>query len=775
ELSLLSPAERQQLLAEWNDAATARPRELGLHQLFESQVERSPEALAVTSEAAGLTYRELDLASNRLARWLVASGVGPEAIVGVLFERSLEMVVALLGVLKAGGAYLPLDPSTPQERLGFFLADAAPRLVLTTSALAALVPPGVRAVCLDTGREAIRSVSGERLEVPLAPDALAYVIYTSGSTGQPKGVMNAHRGAVNRILWIEEAHGLAAGARLLQKTPLSFDVSVGEIFWPLAAGACLVLARPGGHRDPDYLVEVLAREEITNVHFVPSMLRVFLEAPGVERCAAVTRVLASGEALPSEVAARLFERLGQVELHNLYGPTEAAVEVSAWTCRREEARMGVPIGRPIANLQIHLLDRAGQPVPLGVPGELHIGGMGVGRGYLRRPELTAERFVPDPWSSEPGGRLYRTGDLARHRPDGAVDFLGRTDHQVKLRGFRIELGEIEAVLRSHPTVAEAVVLAREETPGDSRLVAYLAAAAGERPETAELRSFLASRLPDSMVPAAYVVMAELPLTASGKLDRRTLSLAAPLQGGGEGRKERSRPVSPMSPVARIVARIWSAVLRREGIFADDDFFALGGHSLLATRVASQLRQALAVEVPLRLLFERPTVAALAAEIERLQRGGEAAEASPITPMSHSAELPLSFAQQRLWFVDQLDPGNPAYDIPLFVRLSGPLAVPALWAALAEILRRHEALRGRFPTVRGVPVQEIAAEIPSVWPLVDHGALPRAAAAAELMRLELAEQGHRFRLERGPLLRAVLVRNGAEDHAVLLTLHHIAVD
>ncbi|HEV7517573.1 MAG TPA: condensation domain-containing protein, partial [Thermoanaerobaculia bacterium] len=348
ELSLLSPAERQQLLAEWNDAATARPRELGLHQLFESQVERSPEALAVLSEAAGLTYRELDLASNRLARWLVASGVGPEAIVGVLFERSLEMVVALLGVLKAGGAYLPLDPSTPQERLGFFLADAAPRLVLTTSALAALVPPGVRAVSLDTEWEAIGSASSERLEVPLAPDALAYVIYTSGSTGQPKGVMNAHRGAVNRILWIEEAYGLAAGARLLQKTPLSFDVSVGEIFWPLATGACLVMARPGGHRDPDYLVEVLAREEITNVHFVPSMLRVFLEAPGVERCAALARVLASGEALPGEVAARLFERLGRVELHNLYGPTEAAVEVSAWTCRREEARMGVPIGRPIA-------------------------------------------------------------------------------------------------------------------------------------------------------------------------------------------------------------------------------------------------------------------------------------------------------------------------------------------------------------------------------------------------------------------------------------------
>ncbi|HTQ80811.1 MAG TPA: amino acid adenylation domain-containing protein, partial [Thermoanaerobaculia bacterium] len=471
-IPLLEPGEQAELLVEWNDTARAYPRDLCLHELFAAQVERAPEAAAVRAEGRTLTYRDLAVASNRLARWLQQNGVGPETIVGVLLDRSVEMVVALFGVLKAGGAYLPLDPSYPKERLSFFVSDARPRWVLTTSGLADLVPPECRTVFLDVGWEAVAAMSGERLAASAGPDHLAYVIYTSGSTGRPKGAMNAHRGIVNRILWMQEKYGLTPADRVLQKTPFSFDVSVWEFFWPLAVGARLVLARPEGHRDPAYLTAVIREEEITTLHFVPSMLRAFLAAEEVEDCTSVRRVMASGEELPAEVVALFFSRLPEAELHNLYGPTEAAVDVTFWACCREDVGARVPIGRPIANLRIHLADPQGQPALFGVPGELLIGGIGVGRGYLGRPDLTAERFVPDPWSPESGGRLYRTGDLARFRPDSRIDFLGRIDHQVKIRGFRIELQEIESVLRAVPGVAEALVVADASGGGDPVLCAY---------------------------------------------------------------------------------------------------------------------------------------------------------------------------------------------------------------------------------------------------------------------------------------------------------------
>jgi amino acid adenylation domain-containing protein len=609
--SLLSEGERHQLLAEWND--TARRGAMAsaggaggpyLHQLFEAQVERSPEAVAVLAEAGALTYRALDRRSNQLARWLRANGVGAERIVGVLLDRSLEMVVALLGVLKAGGAYLPLEPSSPPDRLGFVVADAAPRLVLTVSALAARVPAGCRAVCLDAGWTVLAAESGERPAALAGADHLAYVIYTSGSTGRPKGAMNAHRGVVNRLRWIEQDYGLAPGARLLQKTPFGFDVSVGEIFWPLATGACLVMARPEGHRDPAYLIEVIEREGITNVHFVPSMLRAFLAADGVERCAALARVLASGEELPAEAAARLLARLPGIELHNLYGPTEAAVEVAAWTCRRagEEAR--VPIGRPIANLRLHLLGAQGEPTPVGTPGELHIGGVGVGRGYLGRPELTAERFVPDPFCPEPGGRLYRTGDLASARPDGAIVFLGRLDHQVKIRGYRVELGEIEAALEALPRVRQAAVVARQRPGGDLQLVAYLVTEP-QAPTTAELRRDLSATLPDSMLPAAFVFLPALPLTASGKVDRRALPEPAPAVAP-------ERAVAPPRDAIELrLVQLWEELLDVRPIGIQDDFFALGGHSLLALGVIGGVERLCGRKLPLSALLEAPTVERLA--------------------------------------------------------------------------------------------------------------------------------------------------------------------
>jgi amino acid adenylation domain-containing protein len=605
ELPLLGPEEERQLL-EWNETAAAYPAEPCLHELIEAQVARTPERPAVVFEGRVLTYGELDAAANRLARRLRAAGVGAERVVGVLTERSLEMVVGLLAVLKAGGAYLPLDPEYPAERLAFMIADSRVPVVLAQERLLGRLPAhGARVLPLDgaaaPGGEAPRPAGGG------GPGSLAYVIYTSGSTGRPKGAMNSHRGIVNRLLWMQERYGLGAGDRVLQKTPYSFDVSVWELFWPLLTGARLVMARPGGHQDPDYLARTIPAEGITTMHFVPSLLRVFLEAPAVEPCAAaLTRVVCSGEALPLELERRFFDRLPGVELHNLYGPTEAAVDVTFWACDRRDRRGLVPIGRPVANTRIHILDRELRPLPVGVPGELLIGGLQVGRGYLARPDLTAERFVPDPLSGEAGARLYRTGDLARLLADGAVDFLGRIDHQVKLRGLRIELGEIEAALSRHPEVGQAVVVVREDTPGNPLLTAYYVPAGGAAASVADLRAALRTELPEYMIPSWFLPLPALPLTASGKVDRKAL----PAPDGG--RPDLGREfVPPAGPVQERLAAIWAEVLRLERVGAHDNFFELGGHSLLATQVLSRVREAFSVELPLRALFDTPTVAGIA--------------------------------------------------------------------------------------------------------------------------------------------------------------------
>jgi amino acid adenylation domain-containing protein len=765
-LPLLTPAEMQQIL-EWNDRERGYPQGFCLHQLFEALAERSPEAEAVRFEETRLTYRELELRSNQLGQWLRTHGVGPEVVVGVLLDRSIEMVVALYGVLKAGGAYLPMDPSYPKERLAFFVEDSAPRVLLTVSGLAGLVPPKSPAVFLDTAWPEITGASGERPRTRSSPDDLAYVIYTSGSTGRPKGAMNAHRGIVNRILWMQEAYQLDSSDRVLQKTPFSFDVSVWELFWPLAAGAVLVMARPDGHRDPAWLAEAIAREQITTLHFVPSMLRAFLEAEGLERCASLRRVIASGEELTADLAARFFERLGWAELHNLYGPTEAAVDVTAWPCRPTEAMARVAIGRPIANLGIHLLDRTGQPVPPGIPGELHIGGTGVGRGYLGRPELRADRFVPDPLRTDRGGRLYRTGDLARHRSDGAIDFLGRIDHQVKVRGFRIELGEIEAALCAHPRVREAAVLV-QDAGGDRRLVAYLAPA--EAPAASEMKEILRARLPDYMIPSAFVPLAALPLNPSGKIDRPALARLAPGPARTQAR------TAPGTPLEHLLVDIWADVLHIEPgtIGTEDNFFDLGGNSLSTVRVASRVRRSCGVEIPVRRLFEAPTLAGLAREIAATRCAG-LSEPPPIRRRREPGLLPLSFAQERLWFLDQLEPGSTAYGIPAALRVRGDLDLGALAASLGEIVRRHEVLRTTFRAERGVPFQLVSPEADAPLPGIDLSALPQELREAGIPRLAAAAAERPFDLATGPLLRLAVVRMAEDDHVVLVNMHHIASD
>src|SRR6185312_4863777 len=514
-------------LESWNDTTRMYPADRCLHELFEEQVARSPGATALVCEGAALTYAQLNSRANQLARHLIARGIGPDVPVGICLERSIEMVLGLLAILKAGGAYVPLDPTYPHERLRYLLEDSRPALVLfheagRTALQGTMAVPGLDLTADSALWGGYSQANPHAASMGLGPANLAYIIYTSGSTGQPKGVMNEHRAVVNRLHWMQQEYVLKPTDRVLQKTPFAFDVSVWEFFWPLLNGACLVMARPEGHKDPYYLGELIERGRISVAHFVPSMLRGFISSGAVARCASLRHVFCSGEELTADLQNQALDSLPRASLHNLYGPTEAAVDVTYWRCRRQPTETRVPIGRPIDNTRVYILDNDGEPVPPGEMGEIFIGGTAVARGYWRRPQLTAERFLNDPFSARHEARMYRTGDLGRWRSDGNIEYLGRTDNQVKIHGFRIELGEIEAALRAHPGVADAVVTAREDEELQKRLVAYCTPAQEGSATAEDLRSWLSIKLPAHMVPAAYVSLPSLPLTANGKLDRLAL-------------------------------------------------------------------------------------------------------------------------------------------------------------------------------------------------------------------------------------------------------------
>jgi amino acid adenylation domain-containing protein len=613
-ISLLTSRERQQMLVEWNATGTSYPRDVGLHELIEAQVERTPNAEAVRFGNRSLSYRELNARANQVANYLRKREVGRDVLVGVCAERSIEMIVCLLASLKAGGAYLPVDPEYPTERMRVILEEADPPVVLTQSHLLNLLPAtGADTLCLDSSWEKVSGESTSNLGVEVGGKDIAYAIFTSGSTGKPKGVLNTHMGLVNRLLWMQDAYLLKQGDRVLQKTPFSFDVSVWEFFWPLLTGATLVVAKPGGHRDPSYLVNLIQQERITTTHFVPSMLQTFLEAQGVEECRSLKKVFCSGEALLYEVQQRFFDRL-HADLHNLYGPTEAAVDVTYWACKKNYGNRIVPIGRPIANTQIVILDGSCQPVPIGVAGELHIGGVNLARGYLHRPDLTAEKFVPNPFSELDTDRLYRTGDLARFLPDGNVEFLGRNDNQVKIRGYRIELGEIEAALEEQSEIKQAVVIAREDKRGDKQLVAYLVAAGSTVPTTLELRTRLKRQLPDYMAPTAYVFLNQIPISSNGKIDRKALPLPAETQA-----LQADTYIAPRSHLEKMLVGIWAEVLGVRQVGLDDDFFDLGGHSLVGVRLLAKIKKTYQVNLELAVLFEARTVRQLADVIRKLKQ------------------------------------------------------------------------------------------------------------------------------------------------------------
>ncbi|WP_256602134.1 non-ribosomal peptide synthase/polyketide synthase [Pseudomonas sp. RIT412] len=727
-----------------------------VHRHFERLTALHPEREALRCGDQVLSYQQLDQRANQLAHYLRAQGVGRESLVGVATLRSLEMVIALYAVVKAGAAYVPLDPEYPVDRLRYMLEDAGIGLLLSHDPVIDDLPviEGLQVLNLD--RLALDDQPVTAPVVEIHPEQLAYMIYTSGSTGKPKGAGNTHAALFNRLAWMQDAYQLDATDAVLQKTPFSFDVSVWEFFWPLMVGARLVMAQPGDHRDPALLRALITDQQITTLHFVPSMLAAFMAQDDMAGCASLKRIVCSGEALPADLARDTLQRLPNAGLFNLYGPTEAAIDVTHWTCVNEPGA-SVPIGRPIANLQIHILDSRLNPQPIGVPGELYIGGAGLARGYHQRPGLTAERFVASPFGH--GERLYRTGDLARWRADGAVEYLGRLDHQIKLRGLRVEIGEIESALLDHPAVNEAVVVARQLATG-MQLVGYLVAEAFDEEQ---LRTQLKQRLPDYMVPAHLVMLDKFPLSANGKLDRKALPEPQVQQRDFE---------APLDGVESELAALWQDLLGVEQVGRRDHFFELGGHSLLAIQLVAQVRRDLSLELPLRALFDAPVLADLA---QYLSTRAERAALPALLPRGEHDVAPQSFAQQRLWFLAQLEPDSAAYNLPCVLKLSGALQIDALQRSFDALAARHESLRTCFqPGEQGIPLQRIL-PVSSVK-MVRHDLHDSANVEADFSELAHAFMNQPFDLdaERAPW-RVALVRVAEDQWRLLLCMHHIISD
>ena len=771
DLPLLTAPEMHQLLAA--DTATGYVPVLALHQLVERWAERTPDAGAVTCNGETLTYAELNDRADHLAAHLRAQGVGPEVRVAVRLDRSLDMIVALLGILKAGGAYVPIDPAYPAERQAIILEDSgavrgamncAPTTVSTGGDHPDLATPSAAVV----GAQFIAPLTAPPPAV--SPANLAYTIFTSGSTGRPKGVQITHGSAVHRIETQGRLVSVEPGEVWTVFHSYAFDYSVWEIWTCLAHGGRLVITPGDTTRDALAFHDLLAAERVTCVHQTPAALRQLVQTwdSGDRSPAdlAVRRVGVGGEAFPADLAGRLLD-LG-FDVWNFYGPTEATVWATAHRVTSGETG-SVPLGRALPDMAIRILDRRFQPVPAGVPGELCITGAGLARGYIARPDLTAERFVPDPFADAPGARLYRTGDLARRRADGTLEFLGRIDHQVKVRGFRIELGEIESVLCAAPGVGEAVAIVREDAPGDRRIVAYVVPEGEEVPVASGLRTFLKERLPEPMIPSAFVLLPALPLNPNGKVDRKALPAPAAV-AVGDGFE------APRTPTEETVAAAWCAVLHRESAGIHDDFFESGGHSLLATQLVSRLKISLGVDLPLRAVFETPTIAGLARAAEEAARAGHGVVAPPIRRREREGEPPLSFAQEYMWLIEQLEETGAAFFTPIPVRLRGSLDVPALGKSLDEVVRRHEALRTAFPVgTDGRPVQRVVSEAYLALPVIDLSALPEDARNAESVALAAALHRRPFDLARGPLVRAALLRLAGDDHHLVMTVHHILFD
>jgi amino acid adenylation domain-containing protein/FkbM family methyltransferase len=770
QLPLMTEEERDELLFDWNETGSQYAKDKCVHQIFEEQSYKLPEAVALIYEDEQLTYEELNRRANQVAHYLLKLGVAPEVSVGICMDRSPDMVVALLGILKAGGAYVPLDPNYPKDRLALMLDDAGVSVVLTQQHMLDNLPDvAVDVVCLDTDWHLISQSASFNPRAQVRADNLIYIIYTSGSTGKPKGAMLPHRGIVNCLMWLQKTYGLKEDDRVMLKASLSFDASVWELFWPLLVGAGVVIARPGGHYDSRYLIDAINHRQVTTVHFVPAMLRAFLQEEGLETLTTLKRVIVGGEALSVETMEQFFARLTS-EFHNFYGPTETSIGSTDWRCKYQTNAGIVPIGKPIANTQAYVLDPYFAPVTAGVAGELCISGDGLARGYLNEPGLTSEKFIVNPFAGRQGARLYRTGDLARYLPDGNIEFLGRIDLQVKIRGFRIEPGEIESVLSRHESVNAAVVLLREDRPGEKKLVAYITAVTDSRLTASDLRAFLRDKLPDYMMPSAFVLIESLPLMPNGKVNRKALPMP-----DYAGIDDEETFIGPRTVTEEVLEGLWCQVLNVSRVGMTEDFFALGGHSLLATRIISRVHKAFNIELPVRSVFENPSPEGFASLIDKAIGIRRREPESLIPRADRNLELPLSFAQQRLWFLDQLEPNNAAYNMPVALRLKGVINIAAMRKSLDEIVRRHEILRTVFSTVDGRPIQLILPPSQFMLPVIDLCSLDAAEQEAKAYDLAYAEAHGLFNLAEGPLLRAAILKLGEQEHVFLLTMHHIISD
>ncbi|MCZ8026906.1 MAG: amino acid adenylation domain-containing protein, partial [Microcystis sp. M53603_WE2] len=774
QLSMLTEVEQRQLLFDWNNTQADYPLDKCIHQLFEEQVERTPNAVAVVFEGQQLTYNELNCRANQLAHYLRKLGVKADTLVGISLERSLEMMVGLLGILKAGGAYVPLDPEYPKERIEYILSHSDAKFLITSSQILESFPNHrAQVICLDTDKSDIAQENQNNPKSQVGAEHLCYVIFTSGSTGKPKGVQICHQSLVNFIHSMKSEPGLTAQDCLVAVTTISFDIHTLEIYLPLVVGAKLILASSQIASDGLGLAELIATHQATVMQATPATWRILL-SPDWQGNPKL-KAICGGEALPRELADSLLAKVGS--LWNIYGPTETTVWSTTYEVKRDRPNPRLdtpePIGRPIANTQVYILDSSLQPVPIGVPGELYIGGDGVARGYFQQPDLTAERFLSNPFL--PNSPLYKTGDLARYLSDGNIEYLGRIDNQVKIRGFRIELGEIETVLSQHTAVKTAVVIAREDETNQKRLVAYIipkieiisTPKEQNSLNVTELRQFLKAKLPEYMIPSAFVILESLPLTPNGKTDYR--ALPAPEFQSQE------QYIAPRNPIEEILVTIWSEVLKVKQVSINHNFFELGGHSLLATQLISRIRTNFSIEIPLRSLFTAPTIEELSQQIQQLQQQDLTLSAPPILPRGEQSELLLSYAQTRLWFLDQLEPNSAFYNIPVALRLQGHLNQSALTQSLEEIIQRHEALRTNFITVNGQPnqvIQTVTNWAVSVIDLQHLSPKEQEIAAKKLVK----EQAFKtFDLGKEALVRATLILLNNNEYWLLLCLHHVISD
>ncbi len=764
EIEILSLSERKQLLVDWNDTKRAYRRDACLHELFEDQVARRGDAVAVSFGEQQISYRELNERANQLAHYLRKNGIGVGHRVGLFVERSLEMFVGLLGIQKSGAAYVPLDPAYPAERVRRTLEVADITFLVTVEGLvSALQSHQGATILLDRDAPTLIRESSENPVSSATANDIVYVIFTSGSTGRPKGVELRHRGVVNLLEWMQEELHLGDGDVFPALASFAFDMSVPEIYLALISGGTVALARRHLAADGEELARFLAANKASIVHATPTTWNLLLQAGftgrGLKRCI-------GAEPLPAELFTRLMDTAEDTPLYNFYGPTETTV----WSTfhRFESSAESIVIGRPIANTEIYIVDRDGNPVPAGVPGEIVIGGDGVAKGYLNQPELTAERFVPNRFSIDAGARLYRTGDLGRYLRDGRIEFAGRIDHQVKIRGYRIELGEIESTISQHQTIRECVVMAREDVAGDKRLVAYVVPQAGATFVTKTMREWAKQRLPEYMMPSAFVILEQMPLSPNGKVDRK--ALPAP-----NSQTQDSETMEMGSPIQELIANIWAEVLNTKEVTHSANFFDLGGHSLLAAKVVARVRASFGVDLPLSALFESPTIGGLGARVEGLLREQQTLVLAEIERVEAGRRVGLSFAQQRLWFLDQLEPNSAFYNVPMALRLTGELDGGALEAAINEVVARHDSLRTTFELQEGEPVQVVAAHLVLALMPIDLSGLPEGEREREAQRLVQEEARRPFVLSVGPLFRSLLLKLGPQEHVLMVNMHHAISD